>query len=94
MSGLSEKENEKGRHGKTHLNARILTSRKQPSRRLLLPSMSPLRSLDFIRLELVVGNPGEGEDVAGVVVRRVDEVEEGEGGSVPDADGTVAYSIM
>jgi hypothetical protein len=53
--------------------------------------MSPLRSLDFIRLKLIVGNPSEGEDVARVVVRRVDEVEEGEGGSVPDSDGTVAY---
>lgn len=43
-----------------------------------------------VALEEVVVDPGEGEDVADVVVRRVNDVQRREGRSVPDSDRSVA----
>lgn len=83
---------EKGKEA--HLDARILAAGEQPPRGLLLQpdSLSTrLVPLPDILVQLLVRNPGEGEDVADIVVWRMDEVEQGEGRSVPDADSAVAY---
>lgn len=46
------------------------------------------RMLDVV--EQLSWNPRDGENIADVVVRRVDEVEKREGAGVPDSDRAVA----
>lgn len=45
----------------------------------------------WVALNELGRHPGEREDIADVIVRRMDEVERRKGGSVPHANGPIAF---
>lgn len=84
----------------THLNARVLAARKEPprtplpavmSRRVARPD-SPLVHGVLVFFKRGARKPRERQDVADVVVRRVEEVDERERRGVPHSNGAIACS--
>lgn len=80
------------RRVKARLDARVLTSGIQATEGFPVADMGTvcLRVGRAIVVEISVGYPSKRKDVADVVMRRMNEIDERKCGCVPDSDGAIA----